>query len=156
VTKVDDFMKGLFDDFLGVAPNGESVKILESVGAKELAKIVAERGKGRQPARAAFVSALTAAEKALNRAADELFEERVAPLVFYVGSTGALPDEIESKALTADQLTEKYPEVALSKDEQDGLFFEVGDTILTVFAKREYFTRDATVTGGANVAAAPA
>jgi Mg-chelatase subunit ChlD len=155
VTKVDEFMKQLFDDFLGLAPNGSAVAVLERVGAKDLAKIVKARAKGAKPERSAYVAALTAAQKALDRAADQVFDEKVSPLVFYVGSTGTLPDEIESKAMTAEEISTKYPDLALSKDEQDGLFFEVGKAIITVYAKREYFSRDQTVAGGSAVAAAP-
>ena len=62
-------------------------------------------------------------------------------LVFYVGATGLLPDEIEAKAQSAVVLAGKYSELAFSKDEKEGTFFEVGDTILSVYAKTEYFTR---------------
>jgi hypothetical protein len=155
VTKVDEFMKRLFDDFLGLAPNGSATAVLERVGGKDLAKIVKARGKGQQPAKAAYVAALTAAQKTLDAAAEKLFEERVSPLVFYIGSTGTLPDEIDARAMTAEEISTKYPDLALSKDEQDGLFFEVGQAIITVYARREYFSRDATVAGGSAVAAAP-
>jgi Mg-chelatase subunit ChlD len=155
VTKVDEFMKRLFDDFLGLAPNGSAVAVLERVGAVELAKIVKARAQGKKPERSAYVAALTAAQKALDRSADQLYDERVSPLVFYVGSTGTLPDEIEAKAMTAEEISTKYPDLALSKDEQEGLFFEVGQAIITVYAKREYFSRDRTVAGGSAVAAAP-
>ncbi|MGL4549765.1 MAG: VWA domain-containing protein [Gemmataceae bacterium] len=152
VTRVDEFMKRLFDDFLGLAPNGSAVTVLKSVGADDLAKVVEARGKGKQPAKDEFVKALAAAGKALDRAADGLFNEKVSPLVFYVGSTGALPDEIDAKALTADQITAKYPDLSPSKDEAEGLFYEVGGAILTVYAKAEYFTRERAVSGGANAA----
>jgi hypothetical protein len=49
-------------------------------------------------------------------------------------------------------LQAKYPDLSLSKDETEGTFFEVGDAILSVYAKREYFSRGAGVSGGANVA----
>lgn len=155
ITKVDEFMRTLFDDFLGVKANGAAVAILDRVGATDLCAIVKERAKGKQPTRAAFVKALTSASKALDQAADKLFNEKVSPLVFYVGSTGALPDEIEAKAQTAEEITTKYPDLSPSKDEQEGLFFEVGKAILTVYAKTEYFSRDKPVSGGANVAPAP-
>ncbi len=154
-TKVDELTRQLFDDFLGVEANGAAVAVLERAGAKELAAIVQARGKGKQPAKAAFVKALAAAGKALDRAADVLFNEKVSPLVFYIGSTGALPDEIDVKAQTAEQITAKYPELSPSKDEQEGLFFEVGQAILTVYAKTEYFSRDKAVSGGVNVAPTP-
>jgi hypothetical protein len=142
VTKVDDLMKKLFDDFLGLKPNGSAAAVLEAVGAKDLAKIVRERGKGKQPSRKTFVEALDDARKKLEARQEAVFRSKLTPLVFYIGATGLLPDEIDAKALTADQITAKYPELALSKDEKEGMFFEVGDTILTVYAKTEYFSRD--------------
>jgi hypothetical protein len=144
VTKVDEFMRRLFDDFLGLHPNGSAVAVLRRVGANDLAKIVEERSRGKTPTRAAFVNALTQARKALDAASDALFNEKVSPLVFYIGSTGALPDEIEAKAQSAEEITARYPELSPSKDEQEGLFFEVGQAILTVYAKTEFFSRDRT------------
>ena len=60
---------------------------------------------------------------------DALFAEKLSALVFYVGATGLLPDEVEAKAQSADVLAGKYPDLAFSKDEKEGTFFEVGDTI---------------------------
>ncbi len=141
VTKVDDFMKLLFDDFLGLKATGKATAILEEVGAKDLAKLVKERAKGKQPSRKAFVEALADAKKKLEARQEDVFREKLSQLVFYVGATGLLPDEMDAKALTADQLSQKYPELALSKDEKEGTFFEIGDTILTVYATTEYFSR---------------
>jgi Mg-chelatase subunit ChlD len=142
VTKVDDFMKNLFDDFLGLRPNGSAFKILEAVGADKLAAIVKDRGKGKQPARKAFVEALAEARKKLDARSDALFAEKLSAFVFYVGATGLLPDEVEAKAQPADALAQKYPDLAFSKDEKEGTFFEIGDTIVSVYAKTEYFSRD--------------
>ncbi|MDB5309223.1 MAG: von Willebrand factor type domain protein [Gemmataceae bacterium] len=141
VTKIDEFMKGLFDDVLGLKPTGAAVKVLESVGATKLAAIVKDRAKGKQPGRKEFVDALTDARKKLEARSEDVFREKLSPLVFYVGATGLLPDEVEAKALSADQLQAKYPDLALSKDEKEGTFFELGDTILCVYAKTEYFSR---------------
>jgi Mg-chelatase subunit ChlD len=142
VTKVDDFMKALFDDFLGLNPKGAAVKVLESVGADKLAAIVKDRAKGKQPLRKAFVEALAEARKKLDARSDDIFSKKLSPLVFYVGATGLLPDEIDAKAQSADVMAQKYPDLAFSTDEKEGMFFEVGDTILSVYAKTEYFSRD--------------
>ncbi|HEY1192257.1 MAG TPA: vWA domain-containing protein [Gemmata sp.] len=142
VTKVDDFMKALFDDFLGLRPSGEAAKLLADVGAEKLAAIVKGRASGKQPERKAFVEALAEARKKLDARSDALFAEKLSALVFYVGATGLLPDEVEAKAQSADALATKYPELVFSKDEKEGTFFEVGDTILSVYAKTEYFSRD--------------
>jgi hypothetical protein len=145
ITPVDEFMRPLFDDFLGVAPNGAATAVLKQVGAGDLARMITDRGRGKQPDRAAFVAALTNARKALDAASDALFNDRVSPLVFYIGSTGTLLDEIDAKAQTAEQITAKYPELNLSRDEQDGLFFEVGESIVSVYARTEFFSRESAV-----------
>jgi hypothetical protein len=142
VTKVDEFMKGLFDDFLGLKPSGAAVKVLEAVGATKLTAIVKNRASGKQPTRKEFAEALADARKKLDDRSDDVFREKLSPLVFYVGATGLLPDEADAKALSAEQLQAKYAELALSKDEKEGTFFELGDTILSVYAKTEYFSRD--------------
>ncbi len=142
VTKVDELMKEYFDEFLGLKATGVTIKMLDGVGAKDLAKMVGERLKGKQPDRKAFVAALTDARKKLEAKQEELFRDRLQSLVFYIGSTGLLPDEVAVKAQSADQISNKYPDLALSKDEREGTFFEIGDVLLTVYAKTEDFSRD--------------
>jgi Mg-chelatase subunit ChlD len=141
VTKVDEFMKRIFDDFLGLASNGAAVSVLERVGAKDLAKIVKERGKGKKPSKQDYVAALSDAQRKLDAYSSRVFEEKISPLVFYVGATGVLPDEMDAKAMTAEQLTAACPDLNLSKDEQEGMFFRLGNTILSVYAKSELFSR---------------
>jgi Mg-chelatase subunit ChlD len=141
ITAVDEFMRRLFDDFLGLTDHGAVSAILERVGAAKLRKILQDKGRGSAPARAAYVAALVEARGKLDAHASRIFGEKLSPLVFYIGSTGTLPDEMDVKAETAEQLSTKYPDLALSKDEQEGTFFEIGDTILSVYAKTEYFSK---------------
>jgi Mg-chelatase subunit ChlD/molybdopterin biosynthesis enzyme MoaB len=141
ITAVDEMMRRIFDDFFGLTSNGSVSGILKRVGVADLMKVLQEKHKGKKVSRADYVAALTDARRKLDAYSDNLFQEKVSPLVFYVGSTGVLPDEMDTKALTAEQLTAKYPDLALSKDEQEGMFFEIGDTILSVYAKNEYFSR---------------
>jgi hypothetical protein len=141
ITAVDEFMRRIFDDFLGLTSNGIVSGILKRASATDLMKVLQEKHKGKKVSRADYVAALTDARRKLDAAAEDLFQEKVSPLVFYIGSTGVLPDEMDTKALTPEQLTAKYPDLALSKDEQEGMFFEIGETILSVYAKNEYFSR---------------
>jgi hypothetical protein len=36
-----------------------------------------------------------------------MYSEKVSPLVLYIGSTGVIPDEMEAKAATADEIGAK-------------------------------------------------
>ena len=141
ITAVDEFMRRIFDDFLGLTNTGVVGGILQRVGATDLMKVLQEKHKGKKVSRSDYVAALTDARRKLDAYAENVYQEKVSPLIFYIGSTGVLPDEMDTKALTAEQLTAKYPDLALSKDEQEGMFFEIGDTILSVYAKNEYFSR---------------
>ena len=141
ITPVDEFMRRIFDDFLGLTSNGVVAGILKRVGVTDLLKVLQEKHKGKKVPRADYVAALTDARRKLDAYAEDIYQQKVSPLVFYVGATGVLPDEMDTKALTAEQLTAKYPDLALSKDEQEGMFFELGETILSVYAKNEYFSR---------------
>ncbi len=141
ITAVDEFMRRIFDDFFGLTNNGIVSGILKRVGALELVKALQEKHQGMNVPRADYVAALSDARRKLDAASEEIYQRKVSPLVFFIGSTGVLPDELDAKAQTAKQLKAMYPDLAISKDEQDGMFFEIGETILSVYAKTEYFSR---------------
>jgi hypothetical protein len=141
ISAVDEFMRPIFDDFFGLTNNGVANGILKRVGAMELVKAVQEKHQGKNVPRTDYVAALSDARRKLDAASEEIYQRKVSPLVFYIGSTGVLPDELDARAQTAKQLKAKYPDLAISKDEQDGMFFEFGETILSVYAKTEYFSK---------------
>ncbi len=141
LTKADEFMKRLFDDFLGVAPTGAAAAVLEAVGANDLAAIVRDRAQGKQPARRTLVEALADAHRKLEARQEQVYREKLAPLVFHVGATGRPPDGLDARPLTAAQVTAKYPDLSLAKGEKEGMFFELGGALLTVYPKTEYYSR---------------
>jgi hypothetical protein len=140
VTPVDEFLRPIFDDFLGVERTGKAAAILRGVGAEGLVRDLEARRAGQRVSRDEMVAAMTAALEKVQTHAERLYRERVSPLVFYVGSTGVLPDEIDAQALTARALRSQYPELQLSRDEEEGTFFVLGDTVLSVYPTREYYT----------------
>ncbi len=89
VTKVDEFMKDLFDDFLGLRPNGTAVKVLESVGADKLAAIVKDRAKGKQPLGRRLWKRLADARKKLEARTDAVFADKAERFDLLRGRDGA-------------------------------------------------------------------
>ena len=140
ITKVDDLMKLIFDEFLGLEDNGIVSATLAKVGADSLLRLLQAKWQGEDVKREEFVAALANANERLEAYAEKVYREKVSPLVFYIGSTGLIPDEMEAKAATAEEINSKYGNLQFSKDEQEGMFFEVGDCIISVYAKNEYFT----------------
>lgn len=138
---VDDLTYPIFCDFLGVAENGTVAAILTDAGMdadQVKAFTAALRGKVSKDT---AVEAFTDARKAVSKALDAIFIDRVSPVVFYVGATGLIPDEFQTSAMTAEQVKQKYPKYAVKKDAADGTFYEVGtDTILSVSVTPEYFS----------------
>jgi Mg-chelatase subunit ChlD len=140
ITKVDDLMKRIFDNFLGIEDNGSVAAILSKVGGDSLTRLLQVKWQGEKVNREEFVTALTAAKEKLEDYAEKVYREKISPLVFYIGSTGLLPDEMDTLAQTANAIGAKYGNLQFSKDEQEGAFFEVGDTIISVYAKNEYYS----------------
>ncbi len=122
-TAVDAFMRRIFDDFLGLASTGVVRGIFQRVDAADLIRLLQEKHKGQHVSRSDYVAVLSDARRKLDAYAENIYQEKVSPLVFYIGSTGVLPDEMDAKARTAEQLTAKYPDLVLSKDEREGTFF---------------------------------
>ncbi|MEH2074802.1 MAG: hypothetical protein V7K57_10485 [Nostoc sp.] len=141
ITKVDELMKPIFDDFLGFEENGIVGDILQKVGADSLAQLLREKQAGKQINKEEMVAALTVANKKLEQYTENLYQDKISPLVFYIGSTGLLPDKMEAKAMTADEATAKYPNLQFSKDEQEGYFFAAGDSIISIYTKTEYYSK---------------
>ena len=142
ITKIDDLMREIFDSFLGLENNGSVEKILTQVGAENLLRVLQAKWQNEPVSKREFVAALTQAKYKLDQYTETVYLEKISPLVFYVGSTGLLPDEMEAKAMTAEEISSKYPELKISKSEAEGTFFEVGNTIITVYTQNEYFTVD--------------
>lgn len=132
ITEVDELMKPIFDDFLGIKNNGKVAEILENVGGVSRTVV-----KGKQER----IGLLTGLKAKLDEYVEKIYQDRVSPLVFYIGSTGLLPDEMEGKAMSGIQLAAKYPNLSFSKDEGEGLFFEVGDSLIGIYEKVEYCSR---------------
>jgi von Willebrand factor type A domain len=145
ITKVDDLMKPIFDDFLGLEKNGIVTAILAKAGADNLMRVLEDKWNHKAVKKEEMVTALTTAYAKLEGYVEQIYQEKISPLVFYIGSTGLLPDEMHALASSADELAAKYPNLQFSKDEQEGTFFEVGESIISVYAKTEYYSRKVAV-----------
>ncbi|WP_242055036.1 hypothetical protein [Nostoc flagelliforme] len=141
ITKVDEFMKPIFDDFLGLEQNSVVGDILKKVGANSLVELLQDKQTGKQISKEEMVTALTTANSKLEQYVEKIYREKISPLVFYIGCTGALPEQIEAKPMNAEEAAAKYPSLQFSKDEQEGTFFAVGNSIISIYAKTEYYSR---------------
>jgi hypothetical protein len=140
ITTVDNFMAPMFDDFLGLENNGIVDATLNKIGACALLNILESKRKGISVDKEEMVTAFTAANTKLEHHIERVYRENISPLVFYIGSTGNLPSEIDAKPLSAIELAAKYPNLQFSEDEKKGTYFEVGDSIIGVYAKTEYYS----------------
>jgi hypothetical protein len=142
ITKVDELMKPIFDDFLGLEETGKVTAILNQVGAEDLALLLQAKRAGKSVSQAELVAAMTVAYNKLGEYAEKIYQEQISPLVFYIGSTGLLPDELPAKMMNAQELAAKYPHLQFSKHEQEGTFFVLGDTIISAYTQVEYSSKN--------------
>jgi Mg-chelatase subunit ChlD len=140
VTQVDDLMKPIFDEFLGLEKNGSLTELLNELGASDIVNLLEKKWQGETVETELFVEALSRGLTKVNQALETLYREKISPLVFYIGATGLIPDELEAVAYTADELAAKSGDLKFSKSEKEGLFFEVGDLIVSVYPKTEYYS----------------
>ena len=87
------------------------------------------------------VKALDEARHSVESHMESIYRDKLSPLVFFVGSTGLLPDCFDAKGLTSDELEAQITGLKLGKDEKDGMFFRLGDVIVSVYAKNEHMSK---------------
>jgi hypothetical protein len=142
ITAIDEFMKPIFDDFLGLADNGIVSAILTRVGVNLLPQ---NKCQGKHVNKLEMVAALTAANTMLGQYRESIYREKISPLVFYIGSTGLLPENIQTPAMNAQEVALKYPKLKFSVIEKAGQFFEIGDNIIGIYSKTELYSQKNTV-----------
>lgn len=135
VTKVDELMKPIFDAFLGLGPIDPLADTLVPLGCVALVEAVRKCETGEE-----FVAKVERAQKVVDETSSAIWRESVCPLVFYIGSTGLVPDELGLEMKTADELKKQYPDLKLAKKELEGSFFVSGDLIVSVYASNEYYS----------------
>jgi hypothetical protein len=151
ITKVDEFMKVIFDDFLGIENYGIVTATLSKVGANGLAELLQNKFSGDSVSKEIMVTALTQAKTKLEQYADKIYQEKISPLVFYIGTTGMLPKEMSVPAMNAREITRRYPNLQFSKYEQKGQFFVLGETIISIYAQTKYYSKQDRITGCLNI-----
>lgn len=140
ITQVDELMKTIYDDFLGIDNNGSVSEILNWIKADSLLKLLEKKWQGETVNKDEFITALTQAKSKLNNHLENIYRQQICPLVFYIGSTGLIPDELNIKAFTAEEMSANYPDLKLSKSEQKGTFFVANNTVITVYPQNAYYT----------------
>jgi hypothetical protein len=145
ITAIDEFMQPIFDDFLGLTDNGIVAAILTRVGASSLIQLLQEKRQGKHASKSETVAALTAANTMLGQYIESIYREKISPLVFYIGSTGFLPKNMKTPAMNAQQIARKYPNLQFSPDEKQGKFFEIGDSIIGIYSKTEFYSQKTAV-----------
>lgn len=142
VTAVDLFQKSIFDDFLGLNPTGVVIQTMKDLGCTQQAQDDMVSLMGRKLPKEEALDLCDSILPEITDSMDDLFETKVCPLVFYVGCTGTLPEDFgKIKALWSDEYAQQFPQAALSKGEKDGVFFNLGSAVLSVYPESVDFSR---------------
>ena len=86
------------------------------------------------------VDGLSQAQRLLDAEMDRRYSREVSPMVFYIGSTGLLPDEFEAEAHTAEELEKKHPHLMIQKMSKMAPSSSLTN-IISVFMKDEVVNR---------------
>ena len=138
VTAIDHLMKPIFEDFLGLADNETLKAGMQMVGAGDMADRIPEILSMGKDDRVEFCKEL---QRKVEAKQDAIYTDTICPLVFYIGSSGLLPDDMVAQAMSADELEAQLPGIKLAKGEKEGTFFLVGEAVVSIFTKSEYVSR---------------
>jgi len=84
-----------------------------------------------------FNKVLSALKTAQNRTLQEMW----IPVVFYIGTTGLVPDGYLTSANTAEEIKKRYPSLKIGSKFKDNTFFPVDDTtIISVGMSEVYYS----------------
>lgn len=117
VTPVDEFMALIFDSLLGI--NNDPVKylsneVVETIRSREFdANLISE--------------ALREVDICYDR-----IQNRLTPIVFYIGASGDIPELGPSEILTGEDFAKAYPDTKASKVEKEGLFIVINGGEVTI------------------------
>lgn len=137
---VDNLMYPIFLDFLGLQTTGSIAAILSDAGvsSSDINDFLSARQGGLSQDEA--VEKFTDIRNLVDQTIERIFKDQISPMVFYIGATGIVPDEFNVRAMTAEQVKEKFPNLSIGKKEADGTFYDVNGTVLTVYVSAEYFS----------------
>ena len=144
---VDAITYPIYAEFLGLEPIKVLAGIMAPLDAGDAEGVTLEGLRGIIEGSVTgdnAVEMIISLRRDIDQVIDRIYRDLISPLVMYVGATGLIPDCFNATAMTADQLTAKYPTVSLAKAEkEEGLFYELpGGHLLTVFTSVEYFSTD--------------
>ncbi len=144
ITPIDNLMKPIFDDFFGLADTGAFATLLAEVGVDgdDIALFEKARADLGTVDPDDLVEMFTRVRRQAECYSEDVFDTSVRPLVFYIGATGLLPDELDTPALTAEAIKNKHPDLKIGSKEKEGTFFLIDETVLSVFADNVHFTVD--------------
>jgi hypothetical protein len=141
ITKVDELMQNIFDDFLGLEQNKSVIANLAKVGADSLSQLLEDKYSGHHISKEKKIAALVEAKSKLEQYIKEIYRNRISPLVFYIGATGKLPANLTTSSMNAEELANKYPNLQFSKHEKPGTFFVVDNTVISIYPQTEYYSK---------------
>ncbi len=139
VSTADEFSVDLVDQLLGLkAHDGlqDLLAGLEVTGHEDTLRALT----GRTYKMDTFRADVEAFQEAIEDAVDSIYAKQISPLVFYIGSTGLIPDEYKATRYDAEALLALYPHLKIDKGERDGSFFVFEDDIISVYMEDEWIS----------------
>jgi hypothetical protein len=140
ITEVDLLMRPILFDFLGMGDGNhleEVLNIIDDLPDETCASFLAaiEMSASEYDRLEAFEDVLGHVDRAISAE-----YEALRPLVYYVGSTGLVPEDMAGVMLNAKELGQMFDVLKIGKNERGGSFFLRDHGILSVYAKSVPYT----------------
>lgn len=142
LTKVDELTMPIYEAFLGLTLPNDLNSVLNDAGVDVPDRETLYNAIRKNLPHDERVVIFKRIGGLVDRAIENLYRTHILPVVFYIGSSGLLPDSMNSKAMTPDEVSTAHPGIKLDKKERDnGVFYDLpGGLLLTLTLTSEAFS----------------
>lgn len=141
VSTADVLALSVLDSALGIEDISTITSLFQKVGLEKHTNTI-EKFAERTYKTTSFGKELFPCIKDINDTIDELYADIISPLVFYIGCTGLLPDEIDAQAYNSEDIQKRHPHLKISEKEENGTFFEFEDDIISIYIDDQLVSLD--------------
>lgn len=141
VSTADTLALSVLNSAFGIDDISTINSLFKKVGLEQHTNTIEKFAK-RNYASDTFGKEILPCMKDINEIIEELYGDIICPLVFYIGCTGLLPDEMDAQAFNSEDIQKRHPHLKISTNEENGTFFEFEDDIISIYLDDQLVSLD--------------
>ncbi len=87
-----------------------------------------------------YIKSFENLKRQLEKSTEEIYINDIFPILFFIGTFGMAPDNLNGKTMNYEELVSVFPDIAISKQEKDGMFYVYKNIIFGISPEKRYVT----------------